>query len=67
MTLDLQDNLDAFEGGSDDGLGDGGEGTGGADLADGVLLVDDGTEGFDDLFAKTVALGHVRQVVSFRW
>jgi hypothetical protein len=52
----LQKDFHALERCRDDGLGDGGEEAGGADLGDGELIVFDGGEGRDELFADAVAL-----------
>lgn len=54
--MNLEEDFDALERGGDDGLGDGGEEAGGADLSNGELGVFDGGEGFDELFADAVAL-----------
>ena len=56
LALDLQDDLDALEGGGDGCHGDGGEEAGGGDLADGEGAVGgDGAGRADDVFAEVVA------------
>lgn len=61
LALDLQEDLDPLEGSGDQSHGDGGEETGGGDLADGVLggviLDGDGGEAADYRLAQVVTLG----------
>lgn len=56
LALDLEEHFDAFEGGGDEGHGDGGEEAGAGDLRDAVLVVGDRGEGLDEAFAHVVAL-----------
>lgn len=55
LALDLQDDLDALEGGGDGGHGDGGEETGGGGLSDGQTVGGDGGDVADELLAEVVA------------
>ena len=57
LALDLEEDFDAFEGGGDEGHGDGGEEAGEGDLRDAVLVVGYGREGVYEAFPHVVALG----------
>lgn len=55
LALDLQNNLDALEGGRDGRHGDGREEAGGRGLGDGEAVGADGADARDDLLAEIVA------------
>lgn len=55
LALDLQDDLDALEGGGDGRHGDGGEEAGGGELAGGQAVGPNGRDAADDLLAEIVA------------